>query len=64
METELIIAFISVFAGGGGIGGMIGTKHVVNGLAEDVKDIKKALYGPGSLDHRVTFLEANKSSEE
>ena len=61
----MIVAFASVFLGGGGVGGIFVTKRVINGLSEDIKEIKKALYiGPDSLAQRVTFLEAQSSSEE
>ena len=74
MEPELIILIASIF-GSGGIGGIIGnqrgTQKAVNGLGADiteikgdVKDIKADMFGPGSLDQRVTFLEAQRSSEE
>jgi len=54
----MIVAFASVFLGGGGVGGIFVTKRVVNGLTKDVALIKNKLFmDDNSLANRVTIVE-------
>jgi len=74
MNPEIVLLVIAGLFGSGGIGGIIGnkrgTQRAINGLGGDikeikvdVKEIKRGMYGPNSLDHRVTFLEAQSNQE-